>query len=111
LIGDAADALTNGFTAVFGELLKRVMCWFHMVKAFEDHETYVSIPSPHIDTILSESDVIFESAYVFVKEKWLKENSTKIPTKTFFEYFEEEWINKHPGMKAMRQEYPVRIMV
>jgi hypothetical protein len=106
LICDAADALTNGFTAVFGKLLKRVLCWFHIVKAFEDHETYVSIPSPHKENIkqdicslqLSESDVIFESAYILFKEKWLKVNSTKIPTKKFFEYFEGEWINKHPGL-------------
>jgi hypothetical protein len=76
-----------------------------MVKAFEDHETYVSIPSPHKENIkqdicslqLSESEDIFESAYILFKEKWLKVNSTEIPTKKFFEYFEGEWINKHPG--------------
>jgi hypothetical protein len=105
LIGDAADALTNGFTAVFGELLKRVMCWFHIVKAFEDHATYVSLPSLHKENIkqdicslqLSESEDIFDAAYELFKEKWLKVNTNKIPTKTFLEYFEAEWIQKHPG--------------
>ena len=105
LIGDAADAITNGFKAVFNDLLKRVMCWFHMVKAFEDHATYVSLPSPHKENIkqdicllqLSESEDIFDAAYELFKEKWLKVNTNKIPTKKFLEYFEAEWIQKHPG--------------
>ena len=29
-----AEAITNGFTSVFSELFFRVMCWFHMRKAF-----------------------------------------------------------------------------
>ena len=76
-----------------------------MVKAFEDHETYVSIPEPHKENIkqdictlqLSESELIFETAYLLFKEKWLKINSNKIQIKKFFEYFEGEWIVKHPG--------------
>jgi hypothetical protein len=105
VIVDAADAITNGFKAVFKDLLKRVMCWFHMVKAFEDHATYVSLPSPHKENIkqdicslqLSESEDIFDAAYELFKEKWLKVNTNKIPTKKFLEYFEAEWIQKHPG--------------
>ena len=105
LIGDAADAITNGFKEVFDNLIKRVMCWFHMVKAFEEHATFISIPSPLKENVkqdicslqLSESDEIFESSFQLFKEKWLKVNSNKAPTKKFLEYFEAEWINKHNG--------------
>ncbi len=30
LVADGSDAITNGFTSVFKDLLLRVMCWFHM---------------------------------------------------------------------------------
>ena len=81
------------------------MCWFHVVKAFEDHESFISIPSPHRQNIkqdicslqLSENEELFNSAYILFKQKWMKVNSNKIPVKRFFDYFEAEWIQKHPG--------------
>ena len=45
LVADASEAITNGFTDVFNELLLREMCWFYMKKAFEDHETYTALES------------------------------------------------------------------
>ena len=76
-----------------------------MVKAFEDHASFNSIPSPQKESIkqdicslqLSESEAVFDAAYKLFKDKWLKVNSNKIPTKKFFDYFESEWIQKHPG--------------
>ncbi len=81
------------------------MCWFHMVKAFEDHASFNSIPSPQKESIkqdicslqLSQSEAVFDAAYKLFKDKWLNVNSNKIPTKKFFDYFESEWIQKHPG--------------
>ena len=32
LAADASDAITNGFKAVFEQLLQRVICWIHMKK-------------------------------------------------------------------------------
>ena len=103
LIADAADAITNGFENVFLELLRRVMCWFHMKKAYEDHPTFKIIKSPNkehimqdINTLqLSESTEIFEAAYELFKDKWL--HKTDAIDNFINTYFEAEWIQKHPG--------------
>ncbi len=58
-------------------MLKRVMCWFHMVKAFEDHASFNSIPSPQKESIkqdicslqLSESKAVFDAAYKLIKDE------------------------------------------
>ncbi len=71
LVADGSDAITNGFTSVFKYLLFRVMCWFHMKKAYEDHESYVALDAPHKENIkqdiyvlqLSVSTDIFNSTY------------------------------------------------
>jgi hypothetical protein len=46
LIADASDATTIGFKSVFGAtaLQKRVMCWFHMKKAYEGSTTQSGSP-------------------------------------------------------------------
>ena len=103
LIADAADAITNGFKSVFKELLTRVMCWFHMKKAFEAHETYVSLESSTKEQIkqdiyvfqLSESIDVFNSSYELFKEKWSSEKNKA--TDTFLTYFHKVWIDQHPG--------------
>ncbi len=40
---------------------------------------------------------IFDAANELFKDKWLKVNTNKIPTKKFLEYFEAKWIQKQPG--------------
>ena len=103
LIADAADAITNGFTRVFKELLTRVMCWFHMKKAFEAHETYISLESSTKEQIkqdiyvlqLSESIDFFNTSYELFKEKWSSEKNKA--TDTFLTYFHKVWIDQHPG--------------
>ena len=51
LIAYASDAITNVFKSVFGEFMQRVMCWFHMKKAYEDHESFTAINSQHKENI------------------------------------------------------------
>ena len=42
LVADGAPAITNGFTAAFGGILKRVMCWAHMIRKVEDRLSRIS---------------------------------------------------------------------
>ena len=103
LVADAAEAITNGFTSVFLELLFRVMCWFQMKKAFGDHETFTSINQPHKENIrqdictlqLCESKDIFDAAYQLFKKKWTTMKDGGI--KDFLIYFDKTWIQQHPG--------------
>ena len=120
LIADASDAITNAFKAVFDELSKRVMCWFYMVKASEDHESFLAIPSPHKENIkqdicvlqLSEPEEIFNAGFSLFKEKWIKINSQKNPSKAYFIYFEVECLTKHPGWyEGYSLMYLTQIMV
>jgi len=102
LVADASDAITNGFKEVFEQLSQRVMCWFHMKKAYEDHESFTAIKNPHKDNIrqdiytlqLSESKEIFDSAYGLFKKKWNKVHSS---VDEFLIYFDKVWIYQHPG--------------
>ena len=42
LVADAASAITNGFVEVFGECLKRVMCFAHMIRKVDDKLSCIS---------------------------------------------------------------------
>jgi hypothetical protein len=37
LVADGAEAITNGFSYVFGDDYQRGMCWFHMIKCIENN--------------------------------------------------------------------------
>jgi hypothetical protein len=103
LVADASEAITNGFKSVFDELLLRVMCWFHMKKALEDHETYVALDPAHKEKIkqdiyvlqLSESNEIFNCAYELFKKKWKQVKNMIVDQ--FMTYFDKIWIEQHPG--------------
>jgi hypothetical protein len=43
LVADAADAITNGFKAVFGDNFNRIMCWFHVEEAVKKRVKSVNI--------------------------------------------------------------------
>ena len=51
LVADAADATTNAFKVAFGEtsLKRRVMCWFHMKKAFEGRDPQSNSPFKQLE--------------------------------------------------------------
>jgi hypothetical protein len=52
LVADAAEATTNSFKSVFNELLHRVMCWFHMRKAYEDHSSYTAFEKEYKSNLI-----------------------------------------------------------
>ena len=41
LVADGAAAITNGFIQAFGELIKRVMCWAHMIRKVDDKLSHI----------------------------------------------------------------------
>ena len=92
-----AESTTNAFKNVLNELQTVVMCWFYMRKAYEDHNSYASIESIYQEKIkqdiytwqLSESDEIFNAAYVLFKKKWL--NKSKAVDTFLNDYFDQVW--------------------
>ena len=42
LVADDAPAITNGFTAAFGGIFRRVMCWAHMIRKVDDRLSRIS---------------------------------------------------------------------
>jgi hypothetical protein len=103
LVADAAEATTNAFESIFHELQYRVMCWFHMRKAYEDHSSYAAIEKQFKEQIkqdiytlqLCESEEIFDAAYALFKRKWL--NKSKAVENFINDYFDKIWIQQHPG--------------
>lgn len=91
LVSDAAEAIHNGFTAVFGILLI-IMCWAHKKRAIQKRYR----GKANIDAILSDLDLLqispsFESFQIALNlffEKWKKEEE-------FIAYFKEQWVEKN----------------
>lgn len=92
LVADAAEAIHNGFTAVFGMLLI-IMCWAHVKRAI--YKRYRG--KSNLDKILSDLDLLqlspsieaFQIALKLFFEKWKEE-------KEFLAYFKEQWVD-HNG--------------
>lgn len=91
LVSDAAEAIHNGFIAVFGVLLI-IMCWAHLKHAIL--KRYKG--KANIDAILSDLDLLqlspsnesFQIALNLFFEKWKKEEE-------FIAYFKEQWVDKN----------------
>ncbi len=104
LIADAADAITNGFKAVFAKNADflRVMCWFHVRKAVENCLAMLAEKSLQ-DKILMDVKILqlatspeqFNAASKLFLEKYSDNPNPNI--KQFLEYFKKEWLLKHPG--------------
>jgi len=43
LVGDSAAAITHGFELAFEKLVKRIVCWIHMLRAVDTHLRLVII--------------------------------------------------------------------
>jgi hypothetical protein len=104
LIADAADAITNGFKAVFaksGDFL-RVMCWFHVRKAVENRLAILADKALQ-DRILTDIKVLqlalspkqFTVASRLFIMKYSHNPNPNI--RQFLDYFQTEWLLKHPG--------------
>ena len=110
LVADAAEAITIGFKTAFGDeaLLKRVMCWFHMKKAYEGKDAqskspFKELPDELKDQLntdiyllhMSESPEMFERAYDLFVAKWRAIANAVVDK--FLDYFNQQWFEKNSG--------------
>ncbi|KAG4068613.1 hypothetical protein HA402_004954 [Bradysia odoriphaga] len=90
LVSDAAEAIANGFKAVFGEGVLIIMCWAHVKRAIL--KRYKN--NPNINDILKDLDLLqlspsteyFQIGLKIFLEKWKGEEE-------FIAYFKEEWVD------------------
>ena len=102
LLADGSDAITNGFSAVFGEPEVRLMCFFHMIKNVDKHLLIITVIDVRnqikadIYTLQSsQSQQIFRKASSLFLRKWKKNSSVQVVE--FILYFEDEWSIKRPN--------------
>lgn len=95
LLADAAHACTNGFQAVFSGDNKRIVCWAHVLRAYErlrrirNEETRKSISRDIYNLQQSVSPSIFRKAIQLFDMKWRQQNQDTI--NEFLDYFAAEW--------------------
>ncbi|CAF1036165.1 unnamed protein product [Brachionus calyciflorus] len=97
LLADGADAITNGFEAVYGKPI-RIMCWAHTERAVSNK---LKLKNDKNETLkkqimndfhllqLSFSQTKFNITYKLFKRKWERLDELG----QFFDYFEKEWIH------------------
>lgn len=98
LIGDAADAITNGFQETFGPNFTRVYCWAHVIRKVDqklclitDLEIRRQLREDITNLQLARSRDEFE----FGKHLFL--TKYKNTAAAFLEYFKSEWLGAHDG--------------
>ena len=95
LMADGADAITNGFMSAFeytsiGQFV-RLMCWAHVLRAFDKKALSISEPyqaeiREDIESLqISPTVEFFELAYKLFVDKWSSQNDAAI--NSFLSYF------------------------
>lgn len=102
LVADAADAITNGFKSVFGDNFKRVFCWFHVIRAIDNHLSKISdkefqqrIRADIEELHYCESKRVFDAVTPLFFAKWKAMGNFEV--NAFLHYFDKEWIRSHQG--------------
>lgn len=97
LVADAAFAIINAFKEVHGSDVIIVMCWYHAKTAMEEHLTLVSVANREqimedIEFLhIASSGELFRKAVKLFIDKWSSVEAE------FVQYFQSEWIQKHPN--------------
>lgn len=94
LISDSAGAIHIGFKETFGEELKIIMCWFHVIQNFNkrklnDTANHDSMRDDLRKLKLSYNDKVFAIGSRLFLEKW---KGRKVE---FVAYFEETYIKRN----------------
>ncbi|CAF4537726.1 unnamed protein product [Didymodactylos carnosus] len=105
LVCDAAPAIKNGFTKVFGNSFYQIMCWSHMKRKVENRVCHVddtNIAKELLEDIeilqLCNSSSLFELAITLFMKKWKYKNKEKNQSVLdFLQYFDDEWLQSNPG--------------
>ena len=91
-----------GYTAIYGPIFTRVVCWFHVYKAYtkelravKDAKLYNAINDDiHVLQIYPSHDT-FEAATKLWIKKWTLHANNSV--QHFVSYFEENWITINSG--------------
>lgn len=102
LLADGSDAITKGFTTVFGVPNIRLMCYFHVKKDVDKDLHSVSdvnlrkLLKVDIDLLQScqHENQFVQASKLFLK-KWRKNSSKQV--QDFITHFEQEWLIKYPN--------------
>jgi hypothetical protein len=105
LISDAADAIKNGFTNVFGSSYNQIMCWAHMKRKVDNRVCHIDDKNSAKEIIvdiemlqLSNSKEIFKLASKLFIKKWNINNKQKNQSiLDFLNYFDDEWLKSNDG--------------
>jgi hypothetical protein len=102
LMADAADSITNGFVAVFGEQGVRAMCWYHArtamfkpTKLIKDNLKRSTIESEIAKLQVLQTNSIFEKAVRLFYDKYISDRFADVVE--FVRYFKAEWMDSHPN--------------
>jgi hypothetical protein len=98
LLGDAADAITNGFVETFGPNMTRVFCWAHVIRKVD--QKLCLIADVQIRRQLREDIVnlqLARSRDEFEFGKGLFLTKYKHTATAFLEYFNSEWLGAQDG--------------
>ncbi len=100
LMADAADSITNGFTAVFGDDGARGMCWYHAracmfkrSKQIKDKAKRSEIEDQISNLQVLQTKPIFDKAVMLFYHRYFVDNDEEVVN--FMVYFKAEWIDKH----------------
>ncbi|CAF4737801.1 unnamed protein product [Rotaria sp. Silwood2] len=113
LISDAADAIKNGFTNIFGSSYNQIMCWAHMKRKVNNRVCQIDdkhIAKEIIEDIemlqLSNSTEVFKLASTLFVKKWNMNNKQKNESiLDFMNYFYNEWLKTNDGWYEGIQVY------
>ncbi|CAF3879166.1 unnamed protein product [Rotaria sordida] len=113
LISDAADAIKNGFTNIFGSSYNQIMCWAHMKRKVDSRVCQIDdkhIAKEIIEDIemlqLSNSTEVFKLASTLFIKKWNMNNKQKNQSiLDFMNYFHNEWLKTNDGWHEGIQVY------
>ena len=100
LLADAAEAITVGFTHVFGESRIRLVCFFHVLHNVEKYLKPLSKSGTGLQLNKDiralqacQDESTFEKAFNLFKKKWNRVKDRRV--KDFVSYFEEQWFDKN----------------
>ncbi|CAF4168170.1 unnamed protein product [Rotaria sordida] len=113
LISDAAGAIKNGFTNIFGSSYNQIMCWAHMKRKVNNRVCQIDdkhIAKEIIEDIemlqLSNSTEVFKLASTLFIKKWNMNNKQKNESiLDFMNYFHNEWLKTNDGWYEGIQVY------
>ena len=97
LVADASGAIMNGFSRVFGEPDKRIMCWAHMIRNVDKHANLVNDKKqwPKIRTDIEALQVAANSEMFTKGAQLFCDKCVAFPD--FLSYFKTQWLDRNFG--------------